>query len=62
MSEVESRTLRSCLVTVVTVSFPLLGHPYEAFVKTLKAGGAEGKYFDLSRLGGEKYSESGGNL
>ena len=33
-------------------------HPYEAYVKTLNVGGKEGKYFDLPRLGGDKYSES----
>ena len=30
-------------------------HPYEGYIKTLKFGDKEGKYFDLLRLGGEKY-------
>ena len=30
-------------------------HPYEGYIKILKFGDKEGKYFDLLRLGGEKY-------
>lgn len=56
MSLTLSKDAVALYLRISFVFAPAASHPYEGYKKTLELGeGREGAYFDLPRLGGEKY-------